>query len=185
MAFQLLPEDLKQMIYKEYFDIVIQPDIRVPRDTVIRFMNVVMPEVPDGKLDYLELNDINDWSALLRYMKHNSPDIFQSNDELFRIINNFIEYYYSLDYYKREELKEAILGKDKKYIYKNEPIIMNAMTYFAKTKPYNTMIDPTDSMSGFTAGYCICNILPAIFGDAGLKRQVWLKLIYNLRVKME
>jgi hypothetical protein len=183
MEFKQLPEEVLCMIYKSYFDKYVLTGIRQIREKNIRKIN----ENLKYKFTNLNLNtfthleylyDVGNYTSYIQFAKLNNFETIIKYLDIYTVISNFVEYYFSMDDIGRKHLKGKILGKDTEYRLNAEQLIIHTMGIFANKK-YADIFDPYNSHSGFTASYCIAQILPAIFAKGDIKINWWNQLITN------
>ena len=195
---QNLPFELHYMIIEKYKNMYIFPEIVKRNKTTLERLKYKLNEFDIEPEDLIDVSNISIFNRILNQKNDVKGKYFIYSE---KCITGFIEYYYSLTFYERKTFNNSVLqGKiyniikkydddddnddndndkyDDKYIIDNRRLIhYNFIDFILLNKNLSNLIDPDDFHSGASAGWCMSNIIPIIFGNYEKRLEHWIKLI--------
>ena len=166
-----LPPELHHIILDKYRQMYLFTEIRKKNNDILN--------LPSDKLVKNELLDIGDFQQFNYEIQKSSYEYKSSFSYLAKCIIGVLEYYYSLNYIERINLKKNINDNDNdndNYNYDNYDYYNN-LAYFLKNKNLSYLIDPDDIHSGSTGMWVYRILIKFMFGTYEQKKESWINLI--------
>lgn len=176
---QHLPFELHYMIIEKYKNMYIFPEIvKRNKNTLEKLKN----DLIDFDVDLEDLIDVSNISIFSKVLNENNIEkgrYFIYNE---KCITGFIEYYFSLLHSERKILNDFVLQNNNYNLitnadYNKRRLVHDNLTEYIFKNKLSNLIDPDDLHSGASAGWCISNIIPIIFGNYERRLDHWIRLI--------
>jgi len=171
-----LSEDLYNQVIRSYRDNFLHKQIKDKYDQRLILMkshfNFIVNLNYDVDIeDFIDVGEFHLFYRLLRQYNKTTSYYFAY---IYKSITGFIEYYYSLDFYKRKEIYDYIVKDSQDPL--NDKNVNSRVDELLFCK-FRHIIDPDNLHSGASYGWCARNMLPMIIGKYNDKFYEWIALI--------
>ena len=169
-----LPEELYNKIYDTYRQMYVFPEIRKKHNKIQKYIGIQNDKIIKYKL--FDIGDFHQFNYELQNTDYKYKEYFIYNK---KCIVGVLEYYYSLNYNKRQLLAKTINVSNVNDAEHAEQVYNNTtkMVRFLKNKELSYLIDPEDIHSGSSGMWVFSIVMKFMFGTYKEKFDLWRKLI--------
>ena len=175
-----LPEEIHILILEWYRRLYLNKAITEKKAKLLKHLQINLnKEIKVNPNVFADLGDFTYFNHLLQISNYEHKNSFSY---LAKCIINVLEYYYSLPYYKRYEIRKHLLldldnKLDNKYYRITNYMNDSHLSLFLENKELKNLIDPDDLHSGSSGFYCYSRVMIFMFGSYESKVDIWTKLI--------
>lgn len=179
-----LPEEIHILILEWYRRLYLNKEITEKKAKLLKHLQINLnKEMKNNPIDFIDLGDFTYFNHLMQISNYEHKNSFSY---LAKCIIGVLEYYYSLPYYKRYEIRKTLLldldnlldnQLDNQYYRITNYMNDSHLSLFLENKELKKLIDPDDLHSGSSGFYCYTRAMIFMFGSNESKIDLWTKMV--------
>ena len=170
-----LPEEIHILILEWYKRLYLNKEITEKKAKLLKHLQInLKKEIKNDPINFIDLGDFTYFNHLMQNSDYENKHSFSY---LAKSMVGVLEFYYSLSYHKRNEIKKnLLLDLNSKYYKMTNYMSDYHLPLFLENKDFENLIDPEDLHSGSTGFFCYTRVMVFMFGNYESKVDLWTKM---------